>query len=376
MNIALFSVSEKVEGFHRLPFLKQINHQLEKQSGQLVYFKRPRFWLFANREYRSSSEVDGISSKPLYTFAPISLVIGNKFLRWLFLTLPIKHQVKRAFKASNGVQHINWFYKPDQYLYLNGLKAPYVYTHYDNYDDDAQYYFSAFASYQDTLQSCVKGSLASFATGQKLVEKLQSYGGKNQVRYLPNAVSAEWLFQGSGAEKRGKDVVIGFVGSIDDSIDESLVAQVCKRFPTATIRLIGEVNNTAFVQLAQEHSNLELIGRISYQNLPRLVSQFSVGLVPYKDSPFNQYRNPLKLYEYCARGIPSVSVKCDFDSVGQKYVNIAENYAHFLESIESTLKSKDDTYQQRISFAAQNTWSIRARQAITHIEEALNEKRV
>ncbi|GAL18237.1 putative teichuronic acid biosynthesis glycosyl transferase TuaH [Vibrio maritimus] len=370
MDIALYSISDKVKGFHRLPFIKQLNRKIENEGGKLAYFKRPRFFLATDSDYRRREKVEGVSSYPLYTLVPVSKVIGCPLLLWLLVTLPIKLQVNVVFRNRSITSRIDWLYKPDQYLYLKGVSTAYAYTHYDNYDDDKDYYFSHSRNYEQTLRLCVQESLVAFTTGERLLEKLRDLGQATNVCYLPNAVSDEWLgllHPDDKAEQKAE--VIGFVGTIDASIDEELIEVICQKHRNASVRLIGRVTNEAIEGLSNKYNNLQLLGQVDYLKLPSMISDFTVGLVPYKESSFNAYRNPLKLYEYCACGIPAVSVACDFERSGRHLVSIANDIESFLDSLEQILSRRDGLRRERTEFAEANTWSIRAHQAIAQIRE-------
>ncbi|MDT0156410.1 glycosyltransferase [Microbacterium sp. ARD32] len=50
-------------------------------------------------------------------------------------------------------------------------------------------------------------------------------------------------------------------------------------------------------------SNVELVGAVSYDDLPSLLHSARVGLLPLSDDPLNAGRSPMKLYEYLAAGL-------------------------------------------------------------------------
>ncbi|MBD1556208.1 glycosyltransferase family 1 protein [Vibrio sp. S9_S30] len=368
MSIAIFSISDQYHKFHRRPFINAISDALALENVPLLYFKRPKWILKSDRGYLKEELVGNTRVLPLVTLLPISWTLNSKILRYLTVSLPIKWQVAKAGKKCGSKVSCLWFYKPDQYLYLNDLNIPYAYTHYDNYDGDAQYLFSKHKDYQYTLKQCVENSAVCFATSHRLVEKLSGMSEDTKVHYLPNAVS-EAMISSFGAAKEPENV-IGFVGSIDKSTDESLIEKVCMAYPNMTVRLIGTVNNPAISELAKRVDNLDLPGVVPYERLPAVLSSFRVGICPYRSSPFNQYRNPLKLYEYCAAGIPSVSTACDFDHLGKKLVNVVDSDEAFVELIGKAMDSDSLMLKEsRQVFAKKNTWRIRAEMALNFIKE-------
>ncbi|PKF78854.1 hypothetical protein CW749_15070 [Vibrio sp. vnigr-6D03] len=370
MSVAIFSISDQYHKFHRRPFIKAISEELASEGTPLLYFKRPMWFLKADSSYKAPERIGNVQVMPLLTLLPISWTMSNVFFRWIAVTLPVKWQVAKAGKRCGSKVSCLWFYKPDQYLYLKGVGVPYAYTHYDNYDDDTKYAFSHYSSYQKTLKACVANSAACFATSHQLVEKLSKLITQPKVKYLPNAVGSDWV-NAFGKDSTPENV-IGFVGSIDESTDERLIERVCERYPDMTIMMVGKVRNDDISALSHKYSNLTLTGLVPYEQLPNVISSFRVGICPYRASPFNQYRNPLKLYEYCAAGIPSVASQCDFDKQGKRLVNVVETEDEFVDSIGKAIESDTaSTREQRKAFAKQNTWAVRAREALNYIKAVI-----
>jgi teichuronic acid biosynthesis glycosyltransferase TuaH len=366
-NFAVFSISDKFEGFHRNPFLRAIAKRLEQVSGQVTYFKRPRFFLTCKFEYHKIEKIDNIKGYPLYILIPMEIAYKSPLLMALFVRFPILVQVKLISLFSGIKQDAAVFYKPDQYLYLSNLFKGHIYVHYDNYDDDQSYRFSKSPEYMRTLKLCVDNSTYSFATSHSLVDRLQALSlYQHKVKYVPNAIS-KCFIKDSIPIKYDSQRSIGFVGSIDDSINEVIIERLCVELPDVNVVLVGQVTNRAIQLLSHSCQNLVLLGKLPYDELSNVIGSFSVGMCPYKNSPFNQFRNPLKLYEYCALGIPSVSSRCDFDKKGRELITIVDTDDDFVIAVKQELESaKNETKRSaRIAFAKQNTWDIRADAIVT-----------
>jgi len=369
MNIGIFSISDKYSGFHRVPFLRALSKNIRNHDGRVFYFKRPKWILNIDLNYNKINHTDDILEFPLFTLLPISNVINCKFLYYFFVVVPIKIQIlfygwKYKFKLDVG-----WIYKPDQYLLLKHFKLIKCYTHYDNYDDDISYGYSLNDNYKLTLIKTLNYSDFIFSTSHRLVEKLQVLT-ENKVIYFPNAVSSHWLEYHKGNKLNR----IVFVGTIDDSIDSELIEKICIKFSQYNIDLIGVVSSDKIIEIASYIDNLNLLGPINYDDLPKMLSSYKLGICVYKKSKFNYFRNPLKLYEYCAVGIPSVSTECDFDRIGREYVSIVKNNNDFINAIEYELKFDDEIRKKsRLTFIKKNTWDDRAVGVIAYIKGLLNE---
>ncbi|WP_427977116.1 WecB/TagA/CpsF family glycosyltransferase [Agarivorans sp.] len=369
MALIYFSISDRLRGFHREPFIRAMAKNLAKQQQALLYFSKPRFVLSKQKPAAvESAPADNIHCHQLITLLPMRLAYKHKLLRYLLVALPIKWQVARLIKRYQLEQPTAWFYKPDQYLYLSALKLPYVYLHYDDYQADADYPFSRSAAFADTLKRCINNSLVSFATSERLIQKLPN---PDKVQYLANAVDEVLLEPSAEVPAIADGEILGLVGTIDQSISASLIEHLCASFPQQQIKIIGPVSNAAILGLQQRYANLNLVGKVPYQELAGHIAGFSVGLCPYADSPFNRYRNPLKIYEYLTQGLPVVSSECDFSSEALALIYQADNEQDFIRKTAQALaENSADKRQQRLSYIAQNTWQHRSLQALKAITQA------
>lgn len=370
MALIYFSISERLRGFHREPFIRAMAQNLAASQQALIYFTKPQFLLSRGFSVaKQSLPEDNIYCHRLFTLLPMSVAYKHPWLRYLLVSLPIKWQVTRVSKKYQLQQPIAWFYKPDQYLYLATLKLPYVYLHYDDYQADTDYLFSQHPAFDDTLQGCVDNSLLSFSTSERLIKKLAN---PQKVQYLANAVDKALLRPNTALNTTEKNhKTLGLVGTIDQSINANLIERLCIAFPQLQIKIVGPVSNSALLGLQQRYANLNLVGKVPYQELAQHIAGFSVGLCPYADSPFNRYRNPLKIYEYLSQGLPVVSTECDFSAEGLSLIYQADGEQDFIAKTAQAL-AEDASYkcQQRLDFIAQNTWQRRSQQALAAIAQA------
>jgi glycosyltransferase involved in cell wall biosynthesis len=153
--------------------------------------------------------------------------------------------------------------------------------------------------------------------------------------------------------------VLGFYGTIADWVDVGLLAQVAQLRPDWTLVLIGTalIGTSALDRLP----NVHLLGRRPYEALPAYCKGFDVALIPYLVSDQLPFRNPIKLREYLAAGLPIVSTP----------VPEVEHYAHscarvgsaeeMVEAVEAAIAS--DSAERRVERSlsiADETWEARA----------------
>ena len=367
MAVAFFSMTADFMSFHRRPFIQRLTAAFAEQGHSVLCFNRPR-WCFTAmlgkaKALPAPKAVAGVQVHHLYTLWPAGWCFGSPLLTYWLVALPIRWQVSRLLAKLGETRNYAWFYKPDQYLYLQHLGLEYAYTHFDNYDDDRGYPFSRHPRYRMTLEQCLRNSRAAFATSRALQAKLSSI---HPVTYLPNAVDDLLVPSHLPERTRAGRPIIGFVGAIDDTTDAQLIAALCAAFPDCDVAMVGAVRNPEIAALAEAHSNLRLLGRREYSQLPEMLASFDVGICPYAASPFNSFRNPLKIYEYFSFGMPVVTTRCDFEPDALSLIYQADSADEFVAAVRQALaESGDDRRVERHAFAHANRWSCRAQQALS-----------
>lgn len=374
MNFIFFSISNDYQTFHRKREIEAIADLVSKNDGGVIYFQPPVFFLkkliliikrlFKNKiSHKNSVKICG-----LYTLLPLGLVNNNNFAMNIFVTLPIRLQIKLAKnRFLTNKETLNWFYKPDQYLLYKDL-GPYIYLHYDNYSGDKNYKFSLDKRFEYTLMECIKNSLVTLVASSKLFLKYKDIC-QDKVIYYPNAISRS-LLGDELFEQENNSKIIGFIGQIDSSFDNVLIEKISDKYRDFTIYLIGPVKNDRVNDLVESKNNIISTGYIEYEELSNLIKKFDIGICPYKKSEFNQYRNPLKITEYFSYGIPIVSVACDIDPKIVDLVGVAYSDDEFIDLIDKELKSNNlEKVNQRKSYAEENCWDNRATLVLNKIIE-------
>lgn len=152
-------------------------------------------------------------------------------------------------------------------------------------------------------------------------DKLERLKGNYQGNTLLSQTGCDWeLFERIYEQEKPLNQntspevarVIGYVGNLSAKrIDFKLIQSLANKLKDVTIELVGPTENDAESQswLQKLHlcSNIKLLGEISYEEVPKVVSRFDVGIIPYLLNEFNLGTNPNKFYEYSAMGVPCVS---------------------------------------------------------------------
>jgi glycosyltransferase involved in cell wall biosynthesis len=188
--------------------------------------------------------------------------------------------------------------------------------------------------------------------------------------HFNSAMNSSYKLDGLGDIKKP---VVGFMGTLSEWLDYDLIVKLAKARPDWTFLLIGPADTD--ISCLFKHENIRLIGKVSYEELPRYVACFDVGIIPFLVNDLTRSVNPLKLLEYLSLGLPVVS---SFMPEIMRYsdaVMVAKDHGAFLEALESCLFA--DTLakrHQRIEIARNQSWSAVASRFSSSVCIAITDK--
>jgi glycosyltransferase involved in cell wall biosynthesis len=185
---------------------------------------------------------------------------------------------------------------------------------------------------------------------------IQSLHPKNTM-HLPNGVNFEHFANGSKtlpAEYQNiKKPIVVYVGAMDVWFDYELVNYAARELPQVSFVLIGP-DNLARQRLA-DLSNLHLLGRRDYSELPAYLHNADVGIIPFDINGHTEliaHINPLKLYEYMACNLPVVSVSWEELELLKTPARLSNTYQEFTKAIIDVIENNRihniKTYQSYI----------------------------
>ena len=99
---------------------------------------------------------------------------------------------------------------------------------------------------------------------------------------------------------------LGFFGVIDERMDVDLVGEAARLRPNWHFVMIGPVVKIDPAGLPQS-PNIHWIGGKSYADLPRYLSGWDVGFMPFALNEATRFISPTKTPEFLAAGVPVVS---------------------------------------------------------------------
>ena len=160
-----------------------------------------------------------------------------------------------------------------------------------------------------------------------------------------------------------KSPIIGYIGALSDVVDYELLLKISKKFPDASLVLIGP--NLSQNKKILNIKNIFIIGEVDNKVLPDYLAKFNIGLIPYIKNEFTDSVYSCKTSEYLSLGLPVISTNTDeiihFNTLENNIIDIAENHDEFLAKIKINIENKNNFQKKllRIEVAKRNSWNSR-----------------
>jgi len=198
------------------------------------------------------------------------------------------------------------------------------------------------------------------ATARSLEARARGLGARRVV-YLPNACDPD-PFESCAAPEpadlsgtpRPRAL---YVGALDHWFDTGLVAQVARLLPAWTFVLIGPARID--LGILKGLPNVRVLGPRPYRDLPAYMRAADAGIVPFALSPLTHAIHPLKVYEYCAAGLPVVATPMRETAAMGAPIDLAGTPQEFAAALERSRDESGARKMERRNYARRNTWDRR-----------------
>jgi glycosyltransferase involved in cell wall biosynthesis len=230
--------------------------------------------------------------------------------------------------------------------------------------------FSSFGDHADLSDEEIALARAAdlvAVSSQALYDKLASHSSR--CRVIRNGCDPEHFGPAVARGRPGARPVVGFFGGIHDWFDVPLVTALAKLRPSWDVWLVGDTYR-AQVEPLRALANVTFFGEVPYRELPRLVSFFDVGIIPFEITPLTRATNPVKGYEMLAAGLPVVAVDLPELRLLHPWVSLAATAEEFVARIEDALSEAAEARLQRRQFALHHSWVERFLELQSAMDEA------
>ena len=209
---------------------------------------------------------------------------------------------------------------------------------------------------QDVERYVVNNVEACCCVAAPLRDKIQGFTTNKTVHLNPNAFDVLFLKpenRGRVAPRKGPKIV-GYFGHLTPAwFDWKRLNAVARLLPEWTFEVVGRD--------AEGHGDLErnicLSGPKSHAELNEITQRWRVAMIPFKMGPLADGVDPIKIYEYLAMGLPTVSFRMP-QIHEYPYVFPVYSVEEFAEKIVEASEVSID--REAIDmFLSANTWEIR-----------------
>ncbi|MFQ6104488.1 MAG: glycosyltransferase [Candidatus Glassbacteria bacterium] len=331
----------------------------------------------AKEEIKIGSLTARSYNENLMYFRPIVLwgdsrVGAVRYLNRLLLRNFIKWHAVR--NGMGGSRRILWYYFPTYEMVAGHLNEDLVL--YDIQDEYSA--FSWFPPDTAELERRLLGKCDLVFTGTLQLWKRKNRYNRN-MHFIQCGVDSEHFKKALNEDAEApsdmmglKKPILGYFGLVDTRVDMDLLEAVASQKPDWTIVLIGPSH------VEKRASNILMMGRRTYDELPGYLKSFDVCLIPFVLNENTRNLNPTKLLEYFASGKPVISTPIpDVIDLYSDLVEIASTPEEVMKAVYRVLSDEDgEKARKRMREAAENSWEGMVESMLSHIERTFKEKKI
>lgn len=173
--------------------------------------------------------------------------------------------------------------------------------------------------------------------------------------------------------------ILGFYGVIDERFDIELISKIAEERPSWEIILVGPIVKID-PEILPKYSNINYLGAKTYDELPIIMAEWDIALIPFLLNESTRFISPTKTPEYLAAGLPVISTPIAdvIDPYGLNgLVHIGSDPQDFIKLAELVLDQKDKDAERLIAvdaFLASNSWDMTFEGMKKEILKSLMEK--
>lgn len=134
--------------------------------------------------------------------------------------------------------------------------------------------------------------------------------------------------------------IVGFHGLLADWVDYELIGKIAQHFRSGSVVLIGKIAVDAEekVKILDGVPNVHFLGRRPYGELPAFCKGFDVAINPFVINELTLAANPLKVREYLAAGVTTVST--DIPEVRiLDHCLVARDHDEFIRMLDAAIET-------------------------------------
>ncbi|MEQ8703122.1 MAG: glycosyltransferase [Phaeodactylibacter sp.] len=199
---------------------------------------------------------------------------------------------------------------------------------------------------------------SDFIRQEKLPRNPETYTVKNGVDYELFRPYAKQALRQHGDRPK-----VGYLGSMDHRFDIDTVEHAIKNLSEYEFEFVGSLRNETVRDRLDVYPNTTFRPPVRPDEVPALMADCEVGIIPYLANDINRSIYPLKINEYLAVGVPVVMTAFahlpEFEGYAWQ-TDGAEAFARALR--EAVATDSPERIQARTAFAQCNSWPAKAKE--------------
>ena len=287
----------------------------------------------------------------------------------------VEGELKRLLSSYPVAQdpEILWYYTPMMLPFSRQLDAACIV--YDCMDELANFRFAPPSLLTLEAELFDRADLV-FTGGYSLYEAKRSRHGS--VHPFPSSVDIAHFAKARAVPTENTVPTFGFYGVLDERFDIDLLASIADARPDWRFVMVGPIVKISPDELPKR-DNIFYPGAASYDDLPGLLAEWDVALMPFAINDATKFISPTKTPEYLAAGKPVVSTP--IRDVIRHYgrlegVKIAATADEFVDGCEAALKlahSKGEWLAEVDQALSSMSWEITQGRMAALIERVVHE---
>jgi hypothetical protein len=144
-------------------------------------------------------------------------------------------------------------------------------------------------------------------------------------------------------------------------LDYDLITNTASVMPDWTFEFIGPVRYAPTGMTAAK--NIRLLEAVDYAQLPQSIRHWTAAWIPFQNNKLTHAVNPLKLREYLAAGLPTLSTPLPEVLSMTPWVDIIDTPAQAKKRLESILENdSSELREKRRKHVESDSWRNRSAQ--------------
>ena len=141
------------------------------------------------------------------------------------------------------------------------------------------------------------GTTLTVVSADRLLEKWRDIAPR--LTLAKNGIDAEHyrrFYAPNDLLAGARHPVIGYYGALASWVDAPLLSKIADAHPEATLVLAGGHFDVDLSDIAKR-PNVRLLGQRPYEEMPQLLYDFDVCMIPFLVNDITEATNPVKFYE-------------------------------------------------------------------------------